>query len=167
MKKNFFMLMVFCLPFLLLAQTETDIDGFRGLKWDTPKSEFQFELVKSKNKTPGYQGFDRVDEDLTFEGVKAHVITYVFDGETFVGINIGIEKQDLESVLNAFKIKYGEPIVKDTPFLINYEYYLEKTMISITFFPMMEGTKTVSIGMGKLQKIHERGKNDKSVKLRF
>ncbi|HAG15243.1 MAG TPA: hypothetical protein DCG69_01785, partial [Bacteroidales bacterium] len=73
MKKNFFMLMVFCLPFFLLAQTEADIDGFRGLKWDTPKSEFQFELVKSKNKTPGHQGFDRVGEDLVFEGVDAHV----------------------------------------------------------------------------------------------
>lgn len=168
MKKSVFLFLIFCIPFLSSAQTHLDIDGFRGLKWGSPMSDFSFELVKSKNRIPPYKPFDRKSgEDFMVDGVEAHTITYAFDDELFAAVNIGIEKKDLETIVSAYTLKFGEPIVKDSPIIVNYEWHLEKSMISVTYLPLVEGTKTVSIGIGKLRDFHKKGKKEKAFKISF
>ena len=66
-----------------------------------------------------------------------------------------------------FTSKYGEPKAKESPIIVNYEWYLEKTMISVTYLPMIQGTKTVTIGIGKLKDRHKKGKKSKRFKLSF
>jgi hypothetical protein len=168
MKKNIFLLIIFCLPFFSFAQSHADVDGFRGIKWDTPMSDFSFDLVKSKNRIPGYKAFDKKSgENFNFEGITAHTITYAFEDEVFYAINIGIKKKDLKTIVAKFTTKYGEPKVKDSPIVVNYEWYLDKTMISVTYLPMVQGEKTVSIGMGKPKDMHKKGKKSKKFKISF
>ena len=167
MKKSFLLLLIFSLPFFSFGQTHADIDGFRGIKWDTPKSDFSFELVKSKNRIPGYKAYDKKGENFNFEGITAHTITYAFEDELFYAINIGIEKKDLKAIIAKFTSKYGEPKAKESPIIVNYEWYLEKTMISVTYLPMVQGTKTVTIGIGKLKDRSKKGKKSKKFKISF
>ncbi|MBN2235932.1 MAG: hypothetical protein JW729_00140 [Bacteroidales bacterium] len=167
MKNIFFIVIIFLLPLGMYGQTDIGVQGFRGLNWGTLKSDFPFDLVKSKNKIPGHAAFDRVDEDFSFEGIKAHTITYAFDDDVFFAVNIGINKKDLDKVVEKFTAKYGEPKVKDSPIVINYEWFLEKSMISITYLPMLDSDKSVSIGIGKPQDFHEKGKKSKGFKISF
>ena len=147
MKKSILIMLVLFLSSGLFAQN--DIDGFRGLKWGTPFSDLSEKLVPSKNKTPGFKGYDMKDENFSFEGITAHTITYVFKKNLLYGVNIGVFNKDLDKLVAVFTGKYGDPKVTDTPFLVNYEWHLEKTDIAITNFPTNKSDKSTTIAIGK------------------
>jgi hypothetical protein len=160
--KKVVLLLLICFPLISFSQTDAGIDGFRGLKWGTPMSDFPFELVKSKNRIPPYKAYDRKSgEDFMYEGIRVHTLTYAFDDNTFAAVNIGILHAQLEDMVERFTNKFGTPTVKESPIIVNYEWYLEKSMISITYLPMVQSEKNVSIGIGKLRDFHKKGKKKK------
>lgn len=131
------------------AFSQKDIDNFRGHKWDTPFSSMSAGLKPTSSKTPGYKGYEKASENYVFEGITSYSIIYLFKSEKFVGVTIGIKKSDVDKALATLKKKYGEPRVTDTPFLKNYEWYLDKSVIVLSYFPTNQSEESASIGIRK------------------
>jgi len=147
MKKSLLLLVFAVLSFGLFAQS--NINGFRNWKWDKKISEVSEDLISSKNKLPRFNAYDKKSEDFHFQGLIAHLITYGFRDGKFAAVNIGIYNKDLDNIVKIFTKKYGKPRKVDTPFLVNYEWHLKSSDISITYLPSKKGDKNTSIGISK------------------
>ncbi|MFC2120150.1 hypothetical protein ACFLTI_00990 [Bacteroidota bacterium] len=140
-----FMLAVFSIG--LFGQS--DINGFRDWDWDIEFSTVSRDLTPSKNKLPRFKAYDKKTENLSFEEITAHLITYGFKNGKFAAVNIGIFNKDLDHIVKVFTKNYGKPRKVDTPFLMNYEWHLKSADISISHFPSKKGEKNTSIGISK------------------
>ncbi len=103
--------LVTILTILFIGQlyAQDDITGFRGVLWGTPMTEMDGEFIRSTNKVPPYKGYDKKDENFSYEGVTPHSITYGFKKDIFKGVNLGFYDKDLEKLLGILTKKYGEP----------------------------------------------------------
>ena len=123
--------------------------GFKDLIWGTALEEVQNQFTASSNKIPPFKGYDKVNDDLSFEGITAHSITYGFKKGMLGGINVVINNTDLENIVSVFSERYGDPKKTDTPFLVNYEWHMEKFRIAMTYLPTKPGDANVTIGISK------------------
>ncbi len=132
MKKYFTILFLLCST---ITYSQKQIDGFRGWKWDTPLEDIESQLKKSSNKLPRYAAYDKIDEDLTFEGLQARLITYGFKKKKLKVVNIGLKNTDLDKIVKIFTKKYGKPKKTETPFFTNWEWHISTADMSISYFP--------------------------------
>lgn len=132
MKKYFVFLL---LLFSTLIYSQEQLDGFRDWKWGTMLKDVESQLKKSSNKLPGFAAYDKIDEDLKFEGLEVRLITYGFKKKVFRAVNIGVKTSDLDKIVEIFTKKYGEPKKTETSFLTNWEWHLNSADMSITYFP--------------------------------
>ncbi|MBN2521105.1 MAG: hypothetical protein JXB17_11400 [Bacteroidales bacterium] len=129
-----------------LISAQEEIEGYGNWKWGTLYTDVQDELVPSTNKIPGFKAYEKKNETLEFEGLKARLISYAFKNGEFVGINIGLFSEDLEKIVEIFTGKYGEPLKTETPFLTNYEWHINSADISITNLPS-SGNEGLAVGI--------------------
>ncbi|MDZ7740413.1 MAG: hypothetical protein U5Q03_01285 [Bacteroidota bacterium] len=141
MKKIFFVILLLT-SLGLYAQS---IDGFRDWKWGTPFSALEQELVKSKNKIPGFKTFDRIGDMLEFEGCKARLITYGFKKDEFRAVNIGLYPDDIDKIIKVITEKYGEPKVTDLDSVENRVWHLKSAEISIAYAKSEKDGLTIGI----------------------
>lgn len=132
MKKYFTILLLLCST---IIYSQEQIEGFGGWKWGTPLADIESQLKKSSNKLPGYASYDKIDDDLNFEGLQARLITYGFKKKALKVVNIGINNADLDKIVEIFTSKYGEPKKTETPFLTNWEWHINSADISIAYLP--------------------------------
>ncbi len=138
----FFVSCLLLSSFCLNAQS---VDDFRGWKWGTPFSQLESELVKSKNKLPGFKAYDKIGDLLEFEGCKARLITYGFKKDVFRIVNIGLYSDDIEKITRIFTEKYGEPKVSELGLLKNWEWQLKTADISIAYIKSKKDGITIGI----------------------
>ncbi|MBT3423992.1 MAG: hypothetical protein HOG05_09115 [Bacteroidetes bacterium] len=133
----------------LASSTFAQVNSYNGYKWGTPYSEMEDKLVPSDNKIPGYKSYEMKNQEMKFEGFTVHTLSYVFKKNVFYGVNIGFYSKDKETILALLTKKYGEPKAVETPFVVNYEWHLEKTAMALTYLPTNQGDKSLSFTMGK------------------
>jgi hypothetical protein len=132
MKKYLPILLLLCFT---LSFPQEQIDGFRGWKWGTPLEYVESQLKKSSNKLPGFVAYEKINENLTYEGLKARLITYGFKKKKFKAVNIGLKNADLDKIVAIYTKKYGEPKKTETPFFTNWEWHISTADISVAYFP--------------------------------
>jgi hypothetical protein len=89
-----------------------DMNGFRGFTWGVSQEamrEADPRLVEGHmGAMPGVKAFKRTDEDLTFGGIKAEAITYIFYKEHFTSVSIDFRGYDnYEKLLTYCKKLFG------------------------------------------------------------
>lgn len=141
---NKILLLVFIMG-TLYSQCQS-IDGFRGWKWGTPYSEVETELIKSRNKIPGFKAYDKIGDKLEYEGMQVRLITYGFKKNVFKAINIGMYSKDIDAIIEVFTKKYGKPKQTEMEFLKNWEWHLENADISVAFIPTKK-ENGISVGI--------------------
>ncbi len=129
-----------------LISAQEEIEGYGDWKWGTLYTDVQDELVVSSNKLPGFKAYDKKNETLEFEGLKARLITYGFKKGEFWVVNIGLYSEDMGEIVEIFTNKYGEPLKTETPFLTNYEWHINSADFSISYFPS-KGNEGLTIGI--------------------
>lgn len=135
-----------------IVYSQEQITGFGGWEWGTPLVDVESQLTKSSNKLPGFAAYDKINEELTFEGLDARLITYGFKKKVFRAVNIGLKNSDLDKIVEIFTEKYGEPKKTETPFLTNWEWHISSADMSITYLPSKK-EDGVTIGIkGKKKK---------------
>ncbi|MCK5169054.1 MAG: hypothetical protein KAQ75_04170 [Bacteroidales bacterium] len=123
--------------------------GFKDLAWDTALEDVQDQFTASNNKIPPFKGYDKVNDDLSFEGITAQTITYGFKKGKLGGVNVVIKNSELEQLVSVITERYGDPKKTDTPFLVNYEWHMEKFRFTITYLPTKPGDANVTMGISK------------------
>lgn len=118
---------------LLSSYTVSGQFQFRDLKWGTSFEFMKPKLVPSKNKLLGHKAYDRINEDMAFEGIEAHSITYGFKKKELRIVSIGIFGADYKKVLNILEQKYGKARITETAAFINFEWHPGDTDISAIF----------------------------------
>lgn len=106
---------------------------FRGLKWGSSLEAMKLNLVPSQKELLGYKAYDRSNEDLAFEGIEAHSITYGFKKKELRMVSIGIFGGDFKKVVRNLEQKYGKSTISEKSVFINFEWHLEDTDISATW----------------------------------
>ena len=91
-----------------------NMTGFRDLSWGMTLEamrESDPRLVEGHmGAMPGVKAFKRTDDDLTFGGIKAEAITYIFYKERFTTVNIDFRGYDnYEKLLIYCKKIFGSP----------------------------------------------------------
>ncbi|HPD65139.1 MAG TPA: hypothetical protein P5050_05710 [Bacteroidia bacterium] len=142
-------LLIVLLLIPVAAYCQKDIDNFRNYKWDTPFAQMSEGMTPTKSSTPGFKGYEKANDNLMYEGIQAASIIYLFKNGLFTGVTIAIFKKDVPKALANLKAKYGEPKTTQTPFLNNYEWYLEKSVIVLSEFPTNTSEPAASIGIRK------------------
>lgn len=89
------LLSVFIISLIMIAAVSAaaeDMNGFRGFKWGVnleAMREADPRLVEGHmGAMPGVKAFKRNDEELTFGGIKAEAITYIFYKGKFTSVSI-------------------------------------------------------------------------------
>ncbi len=132
---------------LVLAQT--DVDGFRQYKLGTPFEEMSEGMVKSSSLNPGYQGYEKLGDDMMFEGIEAHTIIYMFKKKKLHVVSIGIHNDDVEKAAAALTAKYGDPSFTENAFIKNYEWEFPSSKIVLSHFLTNPSEKSAAIGIRK------------------
>lgn len=145
MKKIFVLALLLVLCNFVFAQ----LNSYKGYKWGTPYTEMADKLVPSTNKIPGFKAYDYKEGPSKFEGFSIHTETYGFKKDVLYGVNLGAYTKDKDALLALLTKKYGEPEVVESPFIVNYNWFLEETDIALTYMPMVEGDKSLSISFGR------------------
>jgi hypothetical protein len=145
MKKFLLVLVLISTAMLSFSQH----NSYKGYTWGTPYEEMSDQLKPSSNKIPGFKTYEMEGEELVYEGFQVHLISYAFKKGLFHGVNIGAYTKDKDGILAAMTKIYGEPTVKETPFFVNYEWYFDDTTVALSYLPMKEGDKSISISIGK------------------
>jgi hypothetical protein len=143
--KSLFITLFILSSFTILAQDYNM--GFKNLNWGTTLEEVSDQFTKSENKVPPMKGYDKINEDFTFEDITAEMITYGFKKEKFKGVNILIKDEHLNQLIELWTTKYGEPKLTDAGFLKNYEWHLESFRMTISHFPQKDGDANTTIGI--------------------
>jgi hypothetical protein len=89
-----------------------DMTGFRDLRWGVSLEamrESDPRLVEGHmGAMPGVKAFKRTDDDLTFGGIKAEGITYIFYKGRFTSVSIDFRGFDnYETLLNYCRKMFG------------------------------------------------------------
>lgn len=121
--------------------------GFKDMDWGTKLSEVSDQFTKSDNKIPPLKGYDKNDEDLSFEGFMAELITYGFKKEALKGVNIVIKDEKLDELVQLWTERYGDPKVTEAGFLKNFEWHKDKFRLTISHFPNKAGDANTTIGI--------------------
>jgi hypothetical protein len=104
--------LVFLILSFALSAAAEDMNGFRGFTWGEglgAMRESDPKLVEGHmGAMPGVKAFKRTDEDLTFGGIKAEGITYIFYKERFTSVSIDFRGFDnYERLLHFCKKLFG------------------------------------------------------------
>lgn len=131
---------------------QADIDGFRDYKWDTPFSKMSEGMKATSSKTPGFKGYEKDGDNLTYNGFKAKSIIYLFKKDLFIGVTIALSNDDYDKVVKYYTNKYGESKYTEMPFLKNHEWHSDKSMVTIAFLPTNKDDHSVALSIGKERK---------------
>lgn len=114
----------------VIAQEE--LTSFRGWDWGISFDEVSSELTPAKTRTTmGMKPFNKVNEELTYEGIEVDNIIYLFKKQKFVAATVAMHNDNLENIVKIFTTKYGEPKVVDAFVLTNYEWHISTADIAI------------------------------------
>jgi hypothetical protein len=95
-----------------VSAAAADLDGFRGFVWGDSLEKMRTtdpKLVEGHmGAMPGVKAFRRTDEELTFGGIQADGITYIFYKDRFSSVSIDFRGFDnYEKLLIYCKKKFG------------------------------------------------------------
>ncbi|HPR30639.1 MAG TPA: hypothetical protein PLK12_01030 [Prolixibacteraceae bacterium] len=145
------LVIILLLTVSMTAFSQTEMKGFRGFDWDTPRSSMWADLVPDSGLNPGFKAYNRPNDDLIFEGFQTLSIIYGFKKDLFTGVILSFHKDDYPALLKMITERYGEPSKKsETPFLNNYVWKLSFSEIAIINTPLNESEKNTTLNIGKL-----------------
>jgi len=127
-----FLFALFLSPVSAIADSGGDYStGFHGITWGATLASQGDKLVESSNSIPPFDGYEKTDENLTWEGVKATGITYGFSDNKFAALNIAFSKNDVDAVVSSLEKKFGKTTKTDLFIMVNYEWHTKQFDISL------------------------------------
>lgn len=145
--KSIFILVLTFISLHVISQDYSK--AFKNWAWGTILEENSEKFTKSENNVPPLKAYDYVDEDFSFEGITAEMITYGFKRSELKGVNILIKDEYLNQLVQKWTEKYGDPKFTDAGFLKNYEWNKDDFRLTISHFPEKEGDANTTIGIMK------------------
>ena len=132
--KAFLLSLLMVIGITVVAQEQ--INSFRGWDWGISFEEVSDQLVAAKTKTTmGMKPFNKVNEELKYEGLEVDNIIYLFKKKKFVAATVALHNDNLDNIVEIFTAKYGEPKVTNAFVLTNYEWHISSADIAIAHIP--------------------------------
>jgi len=137
--------------FSISVSAQSEVTSFRGWDWGISFSDVSNQLAPAKTKTTrGMKPFQKINEELVYEGIEVDNILYLFKNDKFVAGSVAMHNDNINKIVEIFTEKYGEPKKTDAFILVNYEWHIPTADIGIAHISSATGGIGVSIQiMGK------------------